>query len=61
MNDQAEKLRQDIEQKKDCLKSQLLNLNYFKTPDGKQLYELNLHELEQIYENVKARKGVDVS
>lgn len=43
------------EQKKDLLKNELLSLGYFKTPDGLQLYELNLQELEQIYQNEKRR------
>lgn len=43
------------EQKKDELKTKLIKLNYFKTPDGKQLYELSLLELQEIYENEKAR------
>ncbi|WP_308315064.1 Fur-regulated basic protein FbpA [Bacillus sp. M6-12] len=37
-------LRNVLEQKKDDLKQNLLNMNYFKTPDGKQLYELSLSE-----------------
>lgn len=43
------------EQKKDELKTKLIKLNYFKTPDGKQLYELSLLELQEIYENEKAK------
>lgn len=43
------------EQKKDELKTKLIKLNYFKTPDGKQLYELSLLELKEIFENQKAR------
>lgn len=43
------------ELRKDYVKNQLLNLGYFKTPDGKQLYELTLSELEQIYENEKGK------
>ena len=42
---------------KDFYKNQLLKMGYFKTPDGKQLYELTLSELEQIYENVKIQSG----
>ena len=45
----------NYEQKKDELKTELIKLNYFKTPDGKQLYELSLLELQEIYENEKAR------
>lgn len=46
-------LRRAIEHQKDFYKNELLNMGYFKTPDGKQLYELTLTELEQIYENIK--------
>lgn len=42
-----------IEIQKDFYKSQLLELGYFKTPAGKQLYELSLHELEKIYFKLK--------
>jgi hypothetical protein len=42
----------------DFYREQLFKLGYFKTLDGKQLYELNLIELEQIYENEKCRKEV---
>ncbi|WP_191556589.1 Fur-regulated basic protein FbpA [Metabacillus idriensis] len=45
----------NTEQKKDELKNELIKLNYFKTPDGKQLYELDLSELEEIYENEKGK------
>ncbi len=41
----------------DFLKSELLAMGYFKTPCGKQLYELTLSELEQIYENEKCRRN----
>lgn len=30
-----------LEQEKDDLKAKLINLGYFKTPDGRQLYELS--------------------
>lgn len=33
------------ERKKDELKARLLKMGYFKTPDGRQLYELSLTEL----------------
>lgn len=39
----------EIEQRKDELKEKLLALGYFKTADGKQLYELSLSELEKAY------------
>lgn len=40
------------EQKKDELKFKLIQLNYFKTPEGRQLYELSLDELESILKNI---------
>lgn len=46
-------LRDSIEHQKDFYKFELLDMGYFKTPDGKQLYELTLPELEQIYINLK--------
>lgn len=45
------------EQKKDEIKTKLIQLNYFKTPDGKQLYELTLSELEEIYQSKKQKVG----
>ncbi|WP_257063465.1 Fur-regulated basic protein FbpA [Priestia megaterium] len=47
------------EQKKDEIKTKLIKLNYFKTPDGKQLYELTLSELEEIYiaKKIKGKLG----
>lgn len=42
-----------LEQEKDELKAKLINLGYFKTPDGKQLYELTYEELENIYKQLK--------
>ncbi|PKR84882.1 Fur-regulated basic protein FbpA [Heyndrickxia camelliae] len=55
MDGQANKLRLAVEQRKDYLKGELLKYGYFKTPDGKQLYELTLSELEQIHINVKCQ------
>jgi Fur-regulated basic protein A len=49
-------LRKGIQIQKDFYKSELLQMDYFKTPCGKQLYELTLSELEQVYENEKARR-----
>lgn len=46
-------LKKSIEHQKDFYKSKLLDTGYFKTSDGKQLYELTLPELEQIYINLK--------
>ena len=44
-----------IELEKDFYKNELLKMGYFKTPEGRQLYELSLTELEQIYEIEKRR------
>lgn len=55
------RLRQAVEQRKDELKSELMRFGYFKTADGKQLYELTLTELEQIHINVKCRIGMKMS
>jgi Fur-regulated basic protein A len=49
-------LRRGLEIKMDFYKSELLKMGYFKTPDGSQLYELTLTELEQVYENEIARR-----
>lgn len=43
----------NLEQEKDELKAKLINLGYFKTPDGRQLYELTYEELENIYNQLK--------
>jgi Fur-regulated basic protein A len=48
-------LREAVEQRKDELKNELLQIGYFKTPDKRQLYELTLSELEEIYETEKLR------
>ncbi|WP_338788781.1 Fur-regulated basic protein FbpA [Metabacillus sp. FJAT-53654] len=61
MNTQATRLTQAVEQRKDFLKNELLKMGYFKTPDNKQLYELNLSELEQIHIIVKAQFGKELS
>ncbi|MFS0864100.1 Fur-regulated basic protein FbpA [Fredinandcohnia sp. 179-A 10B2 NHS] len=37
----------------DYYKCELLKMGFHKTSDGKQLVDLNLTELEQIYENEK--------
>lgn len=42
-----------LEQEKDNLKAKLINLGFFKTPDGRQLYELTYQELENIYNQLK--------
>ncbi|MBL3644013.1 Fur-regulated basic protein FbpA [Bacillus sp. RHFB] len=48
-------LRQRVELEKDFYKNELLKIGYFKTPEGLQLYELTLSELENIYKSEKAR------
>lgn len=48
-------------QREDELKEKLLKLGYFKTPEGKQLYELDLDRLEQIYEKETRRRGLLMS
>ncbi|MCM3619192.1 Fur-regulated basic protein FbpA [Sutcliffiella horikoshii] len=50
-------LRRGVEARMDYLKSELIKMAYFKTPDGVQLYELTLTELEQIWENVRTRQA----
>jgi len=42
-----------LEQEKDDLKARLIDLGYFKTPDGRQLYELTYQELNEIYKQLK--------
>jgi hypothetical protein len=49
-------LKESIEHQKDFYKSELLDMGYFKTPGGKQLYELSLRDLEDIYLKEKAKK-----
>lgn len=44
-------LAERIRLEEDYYRSELLKMEYYKTPDGKQLWELNHSELEQIYEN----------
>ncbi|MFI8492200.1 Fur-regulated basic protein FbpA [Peribacillus butanolivorans] len=48
-------LNKSIELQKDFFKSELLKMNYFKTPKGRQLYELSLSELESIFDIEKAK------
>lgn len=52
-------LNKSIELQRDFYKSGLLNMGYFKTPDNRQLYELTLSELEEIYKAEKAREKHD--
>ncbi|MBT2615307.1 MULTISPECIES: Fur-regulated basic protein FbpA [unclassified Bacillus (in: firmicutes)] len=52
-------LRKRVELEKDFYKNELLKMGYFKTPEGLQLYELTLSELEDIYKAEKAREKHD--
>lgn len=58
---QENKLRQAVEQRKDFLKDELLRMGYFKTPEKKQLYELTLSELENLYITVRCNIGKAMS
>lgn len=51
-------LKKDIEIEKDFYKSELLNLGYFKTSDGRQLYELSLRELKYIHSREGRKSSV---
>lgn len=55
MKSDAYRFSRAVELRKDYVKNQLLKLGYFKTPEGKQLYELDLSELEEIFENEKGK------
>lgn len=59
VKNQSTQLRRAIEQQKDFYKSKLLNMGYSRTPDGKQLIDLTVSELQQIYENEKQRFEVE--
>nr|WP_276561678.1 Fur-regulated basic protein FbpA [Bacillus licheniformis] len=45
------------ERKKDELKTKLLKMGYFKTPDGRQLYELSLAESDKIFKKNLIERG----
>ena len=45
------------ERKKDELKARLLKMRYFKTPDGRQLYELSLTKLDEIFKKKLIERG----
>lgn len=42
-------INKGIEIRKEFYQSELLQMGYFKTPEGLQLYELSLNQLEDIY------------
>lgn len=46
-----------IEAQREFYKSELIKMGYFKTPEGLQLYELSLAQLEEIYTEVKPQFG----
>ncbi len=39
----------------DYFRSELLKLGFYKTQDGRQLYELDLDELQQFYEDERLK------
>lgn len=51
---QSDSTNQSIEVQKDFYKFKLIEMGYFKTPEGLQLYELSLTQLEEIYKEVKS-------
>ncbi|WP_139368010.1 Fur-regulated basic protein FbpA [Priestia abyssalis] len=53
-------LYQAVENRKNHLINQLMNYGYFKTPEGKQLYELTLTELELTHIEVKCKFGKEM-
>ncbi|MFC3883777.1 Fur-regulated basic protein FbpA [Bacillus songklensis] len=54
-------LHQAVEDRKKHLINQLMNFGYFKTPEGKQLYELTLTELETAHIEVKCKFGKEMN
>ncbi|KSU89830.1 Fur-regulated basic protein FbpA [Priestia flexa] len=50
-------LKQAVEQRCAYLINELMRYGYFKTPAGKQLYELSLTELEMIHIGIKSEFG----
>jgi len=40
---------------KDFFKAKLIELGYYKTPEGKQLYELDIDSLKELYEIERAK------
>ncbi|MFJ8246928.1 Fur-regulated basic protein FbpA [Peribacillus asahii] len=55
----VKQLNKAIVIQKDFFKADLLNMGYFKTPDGRQLYELSLRDLEYIYQREKTKLRYD--
>lgn len=54
-------LREKRRERRDFLIHELQRYGYFKTPDEKELTELNLSDLEQIHINVKCQFGKEMS
>ncbi|KSU88928.1 hypothetical protein A2U94_07625 [Bacillus sp. VT 712] len=46
-----------VQKRRDFLINELVKFGYFKTTEGKQLYELTLSELEHIHITVKCKFG----
>jgi hypothetical protein len=49
-------LREMVEERRQLLINQLWKFGYEQTPDGINIEDLNLTELEQVYTNVKCRE-----
>jgi hypothetical protein len=46
-----------IQHMEDYYRGELLKMGYFKTPNGLQLYELDISKLQEIYEEVKTSRN----
>ncbi|MGD6778814.1 hypothetical protein ACQCT3_00845 [Sutcliffiella horikoshii] len=53
------RLRQGVRLSREKLIRKLNNMHYFNTPDGCSVNDLTLTELQQVYENQKARMKHD--
>lgn len=53
--------KEAAEKRKQYLIDCLINYGYYKMPDGRQLHELSLPELERKYINVRCRIGKAIS
>lgn len=58
MNTQAGLLRRAVETKKQELINQLISTGLTKMPDGRQLYELTLTELQDEFRTTGMRRGM---
>ena len=52
-----EEISETLEQQKDFYKSELIKMGFYKTVEGKQLYELSLYELRKIYWSMGEEKN----